>query len=232
MQLDLKETKAADQITIALAEDPSGALRPLSIDLEISSLHVVFSARQASTIDRIFNADFARTLRGICLALAPDTTHQLDGEKVNADAALRTTFPDSAIELARSKRPDGGAALTLQWRQIWKSGVALQTAIGLLSGLEVDAGVMAANVPAGAGSERVLAVLTARLGKHEAQARMHEALQPGAGRPAALEEAGLLDGEELRTLLATPAIAGAQAMVDEVAARARAARRVESDEWA
>jgi lysophospholipase L1-like esterase len=62
------------------------------------------------------------------LALAPDTTHVLEGEKVTADAALRTTFPDSAIELARRKRPDGDAALTLQWRKIWKSGVALQTA--------------------------------------------------------------------------------------------------------
>jgi hypothetical protein len=73
MQLEFKEAKPADQITIALAEDPSGALRPLSIDIEASSLHVVFSARQASTIDRIFKAEFARTVRGICAALAPDT---------------------------------------------------------------------------------------------------------------------------------------------------------------
>lgn len=111
------------------------------------------------------------------------------------------------------------------------TGVALQTAIGLLAGLEVDAAAMAANVGAGAGSERVLATLTARLGKHEAQARMHAALQPGSGQPAALEETGLLDAEELRALLATPAIAGAQAMVDEVVARSRAARLVETDRW-
>ena len=111
------------------------------------------------------------------------------------------------------------------------TGVALQTAIALLSGLEVDAAAMAANVPAGAGSERVLAALTARYGKHEAQARMHAAIQPGAGRPADLEETGLLEAEELRTLLATPAVAGAQAMVDEVVARSRAARQVETDQW-
>ena len=66
---------------------------------------------------------------------------------------------------------------------------------------------------------------------HEAQARMHAAIQPGAGQPAALEETGLLDAAELRELLATPAIAGAQAMVDEVVARSRAARLVEADEW-
>jgi adenylosuccinate lyase len=111
------------------------------------------------------------------------------------------------------------------------TGVALRTAIDLLAGLEVDVDAMAANVPAGAGSERVLAVLTARLGKHEAQARMHAAIQPGAASPAALADTGLLDGEELRALLAAPAIAGAQAMVDEVVARSGAARLVETDKW-
>lgn len=101
------------------------------------------------------------------LALAPDTTHLLDGEKVTADAVLRTTFPDSAIELARSKRADGGAALALQWRQIWKSGVALQTppqdlrpflARGTLGfDLKVDAleaGGLVVKVGCGAGCER------------------------------------------------------------------------------
>jgi adenylosuccinate lyase len=111
------------------------------------------------------------------------------------------------------------------------TGVALQTAIGLLSALEVRADAMAANVPAGAGSERVLAALTARVGKHEAQARMHAAIHPGAGEPAALEETGLLEPEELGVLLATPAIAGAQAMVDAVVARSRAARFAETDQW-
>lgn len=112
------------------------------------------------------------------------------------------------------------------------TGVALQTAIDLLSGLEVDVDRMAANVPPHAGSERVLAILTARLGKHEAQARMHAALQPGAGQPAALADAGLLSADELRAVLAAPAVAGAQAMVDEVVARSRAARLVENDAWA
>jgi adenylosuccinate lyase len=111
------------------------------------------------------------------------------------------------------------------------TGVALRTAIGLLSGLEVDVDAMAANVPANAGSERVLATLTARYGKHEAQARMHAAIQPGAGHPAALEETGLLEAGELPALLATPAVAGAKAMVDEVVARSRAARLVEPDQW-
>ena len=73
MQAEFPDAKPTDQITIALAEDASGALRPLSIDLEANALQVVFSARQAGTIDRALNADFARTIRGICLALPPDT---------------------------------------------------------------------------------------------------------------------------------------------------------------
>jgi hypothetical protein len=73
MQAEFNDTRPNDQITIALAEDASGALRPLSIDLEANSLQVVFSARQASTIDRALNGDFARMIRGICLGLPPDT---------------------------------------------------------------------------------------------------------------------------------------------------------------
>lgn len=72
MHAEFEDTKPNDQITIALAEDASGALRPLSIDLEASALQVVFSTRQASTIDRALNADFARTIRSICLSLPPD----------------------------------------------------------------------------------------------------------------------------------------------------------------
>jgi adenylosuccinate lyase len=112
------------------------------------------------------------------------------------------------------------------------TGVALETAIGLLSGLEVDVDRMGANLGSAAGSEQVLATLTARLGKHEAQARMHDALRPGADRPAGLEDTGLLDAGDLAEVLASPAIEGAQAMVDEVVARSRAARLVETDQWA
>ena len=62
------------------------------------------------------------------------------------------------------------------------TGVALQTAIDLLAGLEVDAEAMAARVDAQSASEQVLAVLTARLGRHRAQEALHRALAPGARR--------------------------------------------------
>jgi hypothetical protein len=72
MHVDKSDPTAADHITIALADEPRGALRPLSVDLHVGALHAVFSARQAKTIDEIFQPDFARTVRDICLAVAPD----------------------------------------------------------------------------------------------------------------------------------------------------------------
>lgn len=118
------------------------------------------------------------------------------------------------------------------------TGAALQTAIGLLSGLEVDADAMAARVEAAgsrAASERALAVLTARLGRQRAQAAVHEAMTPGADDPPPLAEAlaaaGLLATAEVEALAGAPAIEGALAMVDEVVARGRAARAHETDEW-
>ncbi|OIJ43023.1 GDSL-type esterase/lipase family protein [Massilia timonae] len=56
-------------------------------------------------------------------AVAPDTEHVLLGERVDAAAGIRDTFPGSAIELARGEGPGGGKALTLRWNRIWKSGV-------------------------------------------------------------------------------------------------------------
>lgn len=45
---------------------------------------------------------------------------------VAAGAGLRDKFPGSAITLSRSAGPDGGAALTLRWKDIWKSGAGCE----------------------------------------------------------------------------------------------------------
>jgi len=120
------------------------------------------------------------------------------------------------------------------------TGAALRTAIDLLRGLEVDAGAMAARVAGDAsvaGSERVLAALTARLGRHRAQEALHRALAPGgaAGARPVVEAVvgdGLLTAAEAAELLASPGVEGAVAMVDEVVSRGRAARSSESPAWA
>ena len=113
------------------------------------------------------------------------------------------------------------------------TGVGLQLAKDLLAGLEVDGEAMAARVDDKVSSERVLALLTARLGKHRAQSQLHEAIRPGAEEPAPLEAAvrGLLEPDELREALRRPAVESAMVMVDEVVARSRAARLVEADQW-
>jgi adenylosuccinate lyase len=132
------------------------------------------------------------------------------------------------------------------WKAEWSAlpevclltGVALGVARRLLSGLEVDVEAMRANLerhgdqPA---SERLLAGLTGRVGKHAAQQLMHEVLSPGntdVRRVAdALVAAGAATEPECRSWLAGPATGAAGAMVDAVVDRARAARAEEPDTW-
>lgn len=62
------------------------------------------------------------------VAVAPDSEHVLDSATVSAGAALAGKFPNSDISLSRAPKTGGGDALTLRWRDIWKSGVRLQGA--------------------------------------------------------------------------------------------------------
>ena len=106
--------------------------------------------------------------------------------------------------LARLVRANAGAMLEAMvqqherdgrgWKTEWialpevclLTGTALQLTIEILSGLEVDTERMAANLAVQSGfvnSEQVLAALTPHLGKHRAQALMHDALQPAGAAP-------------------------------------------------
>jgi adenylosuccinate lyase len=107
------------------------------------------------------------------------------------------------------------------------TGTALALARGLLDGLQVDAETMAANVVrfgADLGSERVLAGLAARIGKHRAQQLLHELLRDGgAGTDlaTALAARGVATEEQVRAWATGPAVAAAGAMVDTVLSRPR-----------
>jgi adenylosuccinate lyase len=109
------------------------------------------------------------------------------------------------------------------------TATACTLAADLLAGLEIDAAAMRRNLDDYTGSERVLGVLTGRLGKHAAQEALQVALAQGrrAGRPMAdaLVDAGLLSEQEVAAL--PPDTGAAGAMVDLVVARARAARAAE-----
>ncbi len=108
------------------------------------------------------------------------------------------------------------------------AGAALRLARSLLDGLVVNVDAMAANVArfgGDLGSERVLAGLAGRLGKHRAQQVLHEVLRGGDGvdLAAALAARGLATVDEVRAWAAGPAVAAAAAMVDHVLAGARPA---------
>jgi len=118
------------------------------------------------------------------------------------------------------------------------TSTALDTAIGLLSGLEVHPAVMAHNLERGGGysvSERALAALAPRLGKHRAQAELGMALAAGADSGAtaqqALVDAGLFPPERAAELTARPDTGACEQMTDLVIARAGAARAAERPSW-
>jgi adenylosuccinate lyase len=107
------------------------------------------------------------------------------------------------------------------------TSTALDAAIGLLAGLEVHPAVMARNLERDGGysvSERALAALAPRLGKHRAQAELGTALAAGAGSGVtagqALVDAGLFTTEEAAELTARPDPGACEEMTDLVVARA------------
>ena len=97
---------------------------------------------------------------------------------------------------------------------------------------------MARNLERGGGysvSERALAALAPRLGKHRAQAELGMALAAGADSGAtaqqALVDAGLFPPEQAAELTARPDTGACEQMTDLVSARARAARAAERPSW-
>jgi adenylosuccinate lyase len=118
------------------------------------------------------------------------------------------------------------------------TGVALQLARRLLAGLVVDVDAMRANLTRHADdavSERVLAGLSQRLGKHAAQRLLHEILTPGGESSQPVEEAvvraGAANPDAVSAWVARPGVGASGAMVDAVVARARAARDAEPGSW-
>ncbi|QJY46118.1 class-II fumarase/aspartase family protein [Pseudonocardia broussonetiae] len=107
------------------------------------------------------------------------------------------------------------------------TAAALRLARGLLGGLEVHPEAMAATVErfGGLDSERVLAGLSVRLGKHRAQQVLHEVLRDEGAEPAAaLAARGVATAAEVRAWGAAGAVDACGAMVDAVLARAALAR--------
>lgn len=108
------------------------------------------------------------------------------------------------------------------------TAAALSFARSVVEGLEVDVAAMHANLATHAGllgSEQVLAEMSTRLGRHQAQRLLHELLrQPGltpADLPDALAERGVADAEQVRSWMGRLGVDVAATMVDHVVRRAR-----------
>jgi adenylosuccinate lyase len=111
------------------------------------------------------------------------------------------------------------------------TGASVALGCTVLTGLEVDHAAMARNLAATRGyaaSERLLAQLAPRLGKHRAQEILQQVLHDGRVRGEHLREvlANIpeIDGSDA-DLLERPDPGLAAAMVDDVLRRSRAARR-------
>jgi adenylosuccinate lyase len=104
----------------------------------------------------------------------------------------------------------------------------------LVSSLEVDPAKMRANLEAtgSATSERLLSAMSERLGKHHAQATLHQAYRDAgeSGRTLRAVLDGRVEADELAELDRVHTGAAAE-MADEVVARARRRREKESTSW-
>jgi adenylosuccinate lyase len=105
---------------------------------------------------------------------------------------------------------------------------------GLVTALEVDEARMRANLDASgsSSSERLLSVMSERLGKHQAQTTLQEAYRDSrtSGRPLAVVLEGQVKADELVELERVDTGAAA-ATADEVVSRARRRREQETASW-
>ena len=116
------------------------------------------------------------------------------------------------------------------------SCTALRTTRTLLAGLEINADAMRENLTRfgdQSSSERLLAGLSLRLGKHRAQKTLHElsvAGHAGALGPA-LVASGAASESDVAAWTAGPATATATMMTDALIRASHAARAAEPEEW-
>ncbi|MBN9099916.1 MULTISPECIES: adenylosuccinate lyase family protein [unclassified Pseudonocardia] len=153
------------------------------------------------------------------------------GEHLDTLARLARSSSAVLLEGMVAGHERDGRAWKAEWIALPEicqlTAAALHLARGLLAGLEVHPEAMAATLDrfGGLGSERVLAGLAGRLGKHRAQQVMHEVLrEDGTDLAAGLVGRGLATAQEVRAWGTGAAVDGAAAMVDTVVARARSAR--------
>jgi adenylosuccinate lyase len=118
------------------------------------------------------------------------------------------------------------------------TGTAVQLGQRLLCGLVVNVDAMRTNLDRHGdelASERILAGLTGRIGKHAAQQLLHDVLAPGTREVHdvvdAVVAAGAATAQDCRKWMGGSAVGAAGSMVDDVVARAQLARAEEPEAW-
>ncbi len=102
----------------------------------------------------------------------------------------------------------------------------------LLAGLEVDTQAMQRNLGRSASSEHVLSLMSARIGKHRAQALLQDAYRDaGDGRRSLRDVLGDVATESELAGLVDIDVGAAGAMVDRVLDAARRRRETEGEAW-
>jgi adenylosuccinate lyase len=163
------------------------------------------------------------------------------GEHLDTLARLARASSGVLLEGMVAGHERDGRAWKAEWIALPEvcqlTAAALHLGRGLLEGLEVHPDAMAATLDSfgGLASERVLAGLSGRIGKHRAQQVLHELLREGgtdsANLAASLAERGLATVEDVRSWSSGAAVNAAAGMVDTVLARAEAARAAEPALW-
>jgi adenylosuccinate lyase len=169
----------------------------------------------------------------------PEASEHLDtlARLVRANAAVM-------VEAVAQQHERDGRGWKAEWVALPEACLlataALQITIGLLDGLDVDAGAMRRNLARHGGyplSERALALVASGsgVGPRQAQERLQDVLASGAAAgltaERALVSAGLLRPEQARDLDGEPDTGSCQAMTDLIVERARAARAAEPRQW-
>ncbi|MCA1720339.1 MAG: adenylosuccinate lyase family protein [Actinobacteria bacterium] len=174
---------------------------------------------------------------GVSSITMPHKRNPEGSEHLDTLARLARASAGVLLEgMVASHERDGRA-----WKAEWVAlpevcqltGAALQLALRLIGGLEVDPAAMARNVrDGGLASERVLAGLATRIGKHRAQQLLHAVLrEDGQNLVDGLAARGVADEAEVLAWAQGPAVDAAAEMVDTVLARAAAARAGEPEQW-
>jgi adenylosuccinate lyase len=166
----------------------------------------------------------------------PEVSEHLDtlARLVRANAGVLT----EGLVVAHERDGRGWKAEWIAFPEVCLlTATSLRLALRLLSGLVIDVEAMQTNLTRHGDqltSEKVLAGLTQRLGRHTAQRIMHDVLAPGTRDVDRILEALVVEGvatEQDREAWTRWEVGDAGRMVDDVVAQARGARSLELDEW-